>query len=471
MSESVQKILARLEPIRQRVVRGPLNQEALASLEKETGLPIPRCLREYFLEVGLFQDLTTGSGCEYELFERAEEFPSIRKWLVEHFGKAAAELFPFAGDGAGNIIAAAPGKDCDRLFFADHETLELKEVGSFCDWLSSVVNAALSDEREENTLKHWFVQFSFKVATSEPVLKTLQRLGAVELGAWSAKKTLPSGVETSQAPLRFAGEALVLKRSDFSSWESPRFSLDYDEPVTVAPEESRIRQLDAAFRQAAVGYQLVDYGPLLKSAVETAEAEQSKPADGKRPGFFKLRRWQRQIAKIKTGMTRPEVDRQLGLASRKVSGGEIEIWSYDLERTGGIAYSIRVAFDKNVVCQCYMGLEAYGKVAPPRRPLSTERIAGIVALALSLVLGYVSVYRPISHAAQHKPVDLFVIKWAALLPALILTGMVLTVLGSRSSRFPGAGKWSQWITLAIVVITTAVGLGLYWWVDQAVGNY
>jgi hypothetical protein len=135
MSESVQKLLAKLEPIQQRVVRRPLNEEALASLEKETGLPIPTCLREYFKQVGLFQDLTTGGASEYELFERAEEFPSSRKFLMEHFGKAGAELFPFAGDGDGNIIAAARGRGCDDLFFADHETLELKEVGSFCDWL------------------------------------------------------------------------------------------------------------------------------------------------------------------------------------------------------------------------------------------------------------------------------------------------------------------------------------------------
>jgi hypothetical protein len=470
MNESVQKILTRLEPIQQSVVRRPLSKEALASLEKETGLSIPHCLREYFQQVGLFQDLTTGAS-EYELFERTEEFPSIRNWLLEHFGKAAEQLFPFAGDGAGNIIAAAPGKDCDRLFFADHETHELKEVGSFCDWLSSVVEAALSDERAENSAKQWYVQFSFKVATPEPVLKALQRFGAVELGAWTAKKTMPSGVETSQAPLKFRDEELALKRMDFSSWETPHFSLDYDEPVMIAPGESQIQQLDAAFHQANVGYKLVDYGPLVRNEVEAAEAEQSKPPEGKRPGFFKLRLWKRQIDKIKTGMTRPEVDRQLPLASRKISGGEIEIWSYDLERAGGIAYSIRVAFDKNGVCQCYMGLEPYGKIMPSRRPLATERMAGVVAFALALALGYASVYLPISRTAQHRPVDPFLTKWAVLVPALLLTGMVLTVFGSRSSRFPGSGKWSQWLTLALVLMVTALGLGLYWWVEQKLANY
>jgi hypothetical protein len=282
---------------------------------------------------------------------------------------------------------------------------------------------------------------------------------------------MPSGVETSEAPLKFCGDALVLKRSDFSSWETSLFFLDYDESVTVPTGESRIQQLDAAFRQADVGYKLVDYGPLLKSSVEAAEAEQSEPADGKRPGFLKLRRWQRQIAKIKTGITKPEVDRRLGLASRKVSGGEIEIWAYDLERKGGIAYSIRVAFDKNGVCQSYMGLEAYGKVAPQRRPVSTERMAGLVALVLALVLGYLSIYLPISRAANHRPVDPSLTKWAVLVPALMLTGVVLVVLGSRSSRFPGSSKWSQWLTLALVLIVTGLGLGLYWWVEQALGNY
>jgi hypothetical protein len=471
MSESVQKLLAKLEPIQQRVVRRPLNEEALASLERETGLPIPACLREYLKQVGLFQDLTTSGASEYELFERAEEFPSSRKFLMEHFGKAGAELFPFAGDGAGNIIAAAPGRNCDRLFFADHETLELKEVGSFCDWLSSVVDAALSNECAENSAKHWYVQFSFKVASPEPVLQVLQRFGAVELGAWTAKKVMPSGVETSEAPLKFCEDALVLKRSDFSSWETSLFFLDYNEPVTVSSGERRIQQLDAAFRQAGLGYKLVDYGPLLKREVEAAEVEQSQPPDGQRPGFFKLRRWQRQIAKIKNGMTKPEVDRQLRLASRKVSGGEIEIWAYDLERTGGIAYSIRVAFDGKGVCQCYMGLEAYGKIAPRRRPLSTERMAGLVALALALVLGYLSVYWPMSRAAKHRPVDPFLTKWAVLVPALMLTGIMLTAFGSRCSRFLGSGKWSQWLTLALVLMVTGLGLGLYWWVEQALGNY
>jgi hypothetical protein len=89
---------------------------------------------------------------------------------------------------------------------------------------------------------------------------------------------------------------------------------------------------------------------------------------------------------------------------------------------------------------------------------------------VALVLGYLSVYLPISHAAQHRPVDPFVTKWAVLVPALLLTGVVLAVFGSRSSRFPGSGKWSQWLTLGLVVVVTALGLGLYWWVEQKLGN-
>ena len=57
MIEVVRTNVARLEPIKDRVFRSPMAEEDLTVIERDVGMAIPSCLREYFRLVGLRQDL------------------------------------------------------------------------------------------------------------------------------------------------------------------------------------------------------------------------------------------------------------------------------------------------------------------------------------------------------------------------------------------------------------------------------
>ena len=262
MGDSVPRILARLAPISDKVILTPLREGEISALEAAVELPMPLCLREYLSNVGLFEDLTLYDTCEFEILDNVDRFPEDRQFLVQHFGLAAAKLFPFAGDGAGNYVAVADEASGAKLFFADHETHKIREIGDFSEWLSSVVDAALKKERPGNSIKRWCVQFSFRAASPDSILVAIRQLGSVSLGEWSEPQVFPSKVHSYQAPLDFNNERLTLKRSEFWTWEQPRFSLDYGEPATLEASASMIRKLDAAFRQARMDYKLVDYGPL-----------------------------------------------------------------------------------------------------------------------------------------------------------------------------------------------------------------
>jgi len=187
-------------------------------------------------------------------------------------------LFPFADDGAGDIIAVADGPDGGMLFFADHETRKISEIGPFCDWLSSVVDNALKTARPANSSKTWCVQFSFRVPSPDPILEVIRQFGTVSLGDWSKPKISESDVHSSEAPLDFAKERLILKRSEYRTWEQPMFFLDYDEPANLPASASLIRKLDVAFSQARLGYKLVDYGPLSMESADTISAPQPPQA-------------------------------------------------------------------------------------------------------------------------------------------------------------------------------------------------
>jgi len=163
-----------------------MTEADLVSLEREVGMGIPSCLREYLRIVGLRQDLTPfgtsndevyDATVDFEVYARAEDFRLSRDFLTEHIGDVASPLFPFGDDGAGDVVAVAQGKDCCTLFFVDHETKKIEELGTFCDWVAKAVEAALKADRPLNTEKEWRVQFSFSVADQQPILEALQRLG------------------------------------------------------------------------------------------------------------------------------------------------------------------------------------------------------------------------------------------------------------------------------------------------------
>ena len=209
MPDSVGNILDRLEPILDKVVRRPLVEKEIQTLEAAAGSPLPSCVRDFYRAIGLFQDLTAYGASEYEVFDRFDLFRKQREYLIANFGKSAVNLFPFADDGAGNIIAVAEEPAGDTIFFADHETHELRRIGSFCDWLSSVVDVALKQERPANSEKKWCVQFSFRVSGPEAILTVMRQFGTVSLREWSELRTLPSKVKTSEAALVFGNEQLI----------------------------------------------------------------------------------------------------------------------------------------------------------------------------------------------------------------------------------------------------------------------
>jgi SMI1/KNR4 family protein SUKH-1 len=273
MIESVRANLARLEPIKEKVFRSPMTEEELAALEREVGLAIPSCLREYLRLVGLREDLTSHEASEFAVFDRKEDFRMMRQFLLKHFGGAAAPLFPFGDDGAGSVIAVVEGKECCRMVFADHETEKISEIGTFCGWLTKVVDAALKQGRPPSSEKKWYVQFTFRVPTVEPILETLRRFGPANLGAWSETKITPARVQTYEAPLTLGLQQLLLKKSEYHAWAQPMFAFDYEEPATTPKEQSRILKFDEAFRAADLGYKLVDYGVLFMEDKDDAAAE------------------------------------------------------------------------------------------------------------------------------------------------------------------------------------------------------
>lgn len=287
MSSSIKAILDRLDPVKDFVIRRPLTGQGLKSLEQQVGLPMPAELREYFSLVGLFQDLTSYGGSQYEVHEHVNDFTLSRKALVENFCRDGASYFPFAGDGAGDEIVVAEVDGKLKLYFADHETLEIREIGLFSEWLSGVVDAALKRRRPANNEKKWCVEFSFKTPQAEPIFEILRKFEPTIFEGWSEEKVMPSGVHASEAPFTFGGRKLVLKKSDSRNpWAHPNFSFSFDESVTMSPSESLIPKLDAAFRGSDLGYKFGDWGPL---ALDYAGEEDidietdSRPKPTKRP--------------------------------------------------------------------------------------------------------------------------------------------------------------------------------------------
>ena len=275
MIASVRNQLERLIPVRETVILSPMSEDELKALEAAVGIPLPACLREYYRIVGLLQDLTSYSDeSEFELHESAAQVVEGRRAITTLFGAKADGLFPFADSGAGDPIAVGEGADCSQLYFLDHETRKIRKLGSFCEWLEKVVDRALKSRRAPNSLKRHYFQFSFRGKTPDGVLEVLRRIAPASLGPWSDTVKSQSGVESSRAPLEFGGHQYLLKKLEYWTWESPMYSLDYNEPPHVPVAESLFRKLDDAFRNAEVGYKLVDYGVLNSAEIEKYEAEE-----------------------------------------------------------------------------------------------------------------------------------------------------------------------------------------------------
>jgi hypothetical protein len=294
MITTVRNQVARLEPIKETVILTPMTGATLAALEAAVGFPIPGCVREYLQMVGLKQDLTSyHDASEYEVYARFDEFVEERKALVQLFGDKAAKLFPFAGDGAGDCIAAAEDEDCSKLIFADHETRKIRELGTFCQWLEKVVDGALRSKRPLNHRKRHYVQFSFRTQTPEPILTVLSQFAPASVGEWTKEPPSPSGVDPSHTTLTLGTQPLRFGKLEYWTWDSPMFSFDFDEAATLPASQSQFQKLDEAFRKAGLGYKLVDYGILDSEGVRKAAEEEAarKAALAVQPAGAKQKSW------------------------------------------------------------------------------------------------------------------------------------------------------------------------------------
>jgi hypothetical protein len=180
MGQSIQDILAPLEPYWDRIIRRPMSSKDVAELERQVGLKVPAPLRDYLLAVGLFQDLTCWEASPFEVYESPAEFVSARKFLCEILPLKKQDLFPFGDDGAGNVFCLPTGADepC-RIHFIDHETGKISKKKDFDVWLQGVVAKVLRGikRRVPNEHKVWAVQFTFGGMSYDELKKLLASAG------------------------------------------------------------------------------------------------------------------------------------------------------------------------------------------------------------------------------------------------------------------------------------------------------
>ena len=267
MRPSIQDILAPLAPHWDRIVRRPMSGKEIDDLGRLVGLPVPQPLREFLEEVGLFQDLTWWQASAIELYDAPTQFVSAREFLSRILPPKAADLFPFGGDGAGNIfcLPSADGVPC-RIHFVDHETGKVSKKKDFTDWLEAVVAKVLRGirRRPKNDCKAWSVQFAFRQTSYSDLVELLRSIGKVKsLDAdWMNRDTSPEGVTSTERQIEFNGQRLKIGQLECADWKAPILSFNMREPLHPGLARSQIRQLDALFRAKCPGYKLVDYGPL-----------------------------------------------------------------------------------------------------------------------------------------------------------------------------------------------------------------
>ena len=265
MHDSIAQILEKLNPYWHLLVRRPLSESEIHGIETDVGLAMPTYLREYLQRIGLFQDFIGG---EIEVFSSKDKFAQERNWLLDFFGEDSVSLFPIGIDGAGNVfVVRVDDLSDDSIFFADHETLTVEKWDfGFTEWLARVVDKVLEniEQRPSNSEKYWHVTFSFSEVPLVQIVSVLQQVGVVEAvdANWSQESVSPSRVRLSKLSLEFEGERLEIKRHNYRSWETPILYIDMRESLEVPVSDSKIRRLDALFREHMPNYTFGDYGPL-----------------------------------------------------------------------------------------------------------------------------------------------------------------------------------------------------------------
>ena len=276
MLPTVSQLLEPLERHWDRIVRTPLSAAQVEELERQVGLPVPAPLREYLLAVGLFQDLTWGTS-SIEVYDSTAEFASTRAFLTGLLPPKHAGLFPFGGDGAGNVYCVPSQAEAGtRIYFVDHENGKVSARKEFGEWLESVVAKTLRGirRRPPNARKVWAVQFSLPGITFPELLGLLGGVGEARAIDMEWADTTEAGLEVASAErrLEFNGRTLRVGKLEHAAWPRPLVSFDLREPLQEL-EQSTIRRLDSLFRERWPGYKLVDYGALDSAALEKLERD------------------------------------------------------------------------------------------------------------------------------------------------------------------------------------------------------
>jgi hypothetical protein len=275
MSLSVHEILAPLDPHWDRIVRSPLSADEVDDLGRQVGLRVPAVLREYLMEVGLFQDLTWGASA-IEVYDSTSRFVSAREFLSTLLPPKHADLFPFGGDGAGNefCLSAAEGAS-GRTYFVDHERAKVSPRKEFTEWLQAVVAKTLRGirRRPPNERKVWSVEFTLPAISFAQLSSLVGSVGAVsEIDSdWTNATTSEAGVTSSERSFELDRERIRVTLMDYPGWKAPLLSFNMREPLGAGLEHSRIRALNTLFKGEVPGYRLVDYGALDGRELEKAD--------------------------------------------------------------------------------------------------------------------------------------------------------------------------------------------------------
>jgi hypothetical protein len=184
-----------------------------------------------------------------------------------------------------------------------------------------------------------------------------------------------------------------------------------------------------------------------------------------------LKIWEQQLQAMKRCRNITELVSRFGEPHHRVQQQGFEIWHYPLGVASGMLYSIHVSVWPDQRSQIYLFFEPTDLADSPLGRSPGVKIAGVVALLGSLLLGYLSIYVPISHAMHHREVDSFFMKLAVGVPALLFVGMVLTFFGARGMRFLGVpGRESRW-HLGLALLLIVLGFFLLLWVANRVEHY
>lgn len=267
----VSEALRKLAEHWNRVVRWPLDADAIAELERQAGAQAPDSYREWLSVLGVEQDLVLVDDELGEMIVTEEQLVRHARWFAE-LPSEVGRPFPIAFDGAGDVavlVRSGDGADSPVLVF-DHENRQFEQLlPSFAEWVESIVASTLETmpQRPTNAEKRWSVQFCFDGDNAQGIAETLGTIIPTELGSgdWEEAGSSPAGVVSFTRTLLIDGEAHQLKKAEYAGWAAPMLTLNFEEPPGLPEEQSVIRRAQTAFAKANVGYRtMVNYGALLR---------------------------------------------------------------------------------------------------------------------------------------------------------------------------------------------------------------